>query len=270
MLIKNYNSLAFGFSLFIIFVCKRIKDRLSIWVKPNTFKGLLVFRFLALLARVSILCCIKRTGRRKVHRVNSVSRNRGIGGFCEHEYDKSRYKVYPEGGRVAHPRTLLLNRWHMASRHHRDSRFAHHLSAAERHKKFKVHSFLCSLYLLAIVDHSPTMSLTDACRKSPIRVPSFSSFFYYHRCSISHDDRAHEGSVLIYPRIESILVCWFLKLATIFLIFPIYVLKDLRMNEASIIVPNFYDIIITDRYLIRNLQFYRFSKIWLCFWIIKI
>lgn len=57
------------------------------------------------------------------------------------------------------------------------SRFAHHLSAAEQQK-------IQSPFFLtfppdppdAIVDHSPTMSLTDTCRKSPIRVPSFSPF----------------------------------------------------------------------------------------------
>jgi len=100
------------------------------------------------------------------------------------------------------------SRWRMASRHHRVSRFAHHLSAAERRKKFKVHSFLRSHYLLAIVDHSPTISLTDASRKSPFWVSFpfsfFFAFFFYHRnrSNISHD-RAQRGFI---PRIER-LVC---------------------------------------------------------------
>lgn len=95
------------------------------------------------------------------------------------EYDKSRYKAYSgwEGGLrwcTRAPCCSADDAWRRDTIAFPDSRII--CQRPGDAKKFEVHSFLRSLYLLAIVDHSPTMSLTDACRKSPIRVPSCSPF----------------------------------------------------------------------------------------------
>lgn len=65
----------------------------------------------------------------------------------------------------------------VATRHRRFQIRASFVRAAEQQKTSKsILPYVPSGSARGIVDHSPTMSLTDTCRKSLIRVPSFASF----------------------------------------------------------------------------------------------
>lgn len=110
----------------------------------------------------------------------------------------------------------------MASRHHRVAfrRFAHHLSSAAVRRE-KIHSPFFLTFPPSVHDRrsfANNVAVTDACRKSPIRVPSCSSlfppflfpalflrflsffffsffFFFFQYCQggISHGDRTRGG-----------------------------------------------------------------------------
>lgn len=152
--------------------------------------------------------------------VNSVSRNRGGRGFCARaEYDKSRYKAYPGGGkwRIRAPCCSADDAWRRDTIAFPDSRIICQRPSDTKNSK-------------SILSYVPTICSRSSIIRQQCRWPTragsfrseslpsllFSSPFFcpsQPEQHFSHGDRARRKFI---PRIEKILVCRFLESASIF------------------------------------------------------